>query len=49
VVTDARDGTTLARLDLVLTSIAAGDYLIELVAESNGQEQSTLLAVRVLR
>jgi hypothetical protein len=49
VVSEERGGVTLARVDLALTPIAAGDYLIELIAESNGQEQSTLLAVRVLR
>lgn len=49
VVSEERGNVTLARVDLALTPIAAGDYLIELVAESNGQERSTLLAVRVLR
>lgn len=49
VITDDRGKVTLARLDLVLTPFASGDYLLELTAESNGQERSTLLAVRVLR
>jgi VWFA-related protein len=49
VITDDRGKVTLARLDLVLAPFAAGDYLLELTAESNGQERSTLLAVRVLR
>ena len=49
VITDARGVVTMARLDLVLTPFASGDYLLELTAESNGQERSTLLAVRVLR
>jgi len=49
VITEAREGSTLARVDMTLTSIAAGDYIIELVAESNGSEQTTLLAFRVLR
>lgn len=49
VVSEERGNVTLARVDLALTSIAAGDYLIELIAESNGNEESTLLAVRVLR
>jgi hypothetical protein len=40
---------TLARIDLVLTPLAAGDYLIELVAEGNGEERSSLVAVRVVR
>lgn len=49
VITDARGAVTLARLDLVLTPFASGDYLLEMTAESNGQERSTLLAVRILR
>ncbi len=49
VVTEERGDFTLARVDMTLTSIAAGDYLLELVAEANGEEQSTLLAIRVLR
>ena len=49
VITDDRGKVTLARLDLVLTPFASGDYLLELTAESNGQERSTLLAVRILR
>jgi VWFA-related protein len=49
VVTEERGDMTLTRVDLTLTSIAAGDYLIELLTEANGQEQSTLLAIRVLR
>lgn len=49
VIADDRGRVTLARLDLVLTPFASGDYLLELTAESNGQERSTLLAVRVLR
>ena len=49
VVSEERGGATLARVDMTMTSIAAGDYIIELTAESNGQEQTTLLAIRVLR
>jgi len=40
---------TLARVDLLLTSLASGDYLLELTAASNGQDHKTLLAIRVLR
>ncbi len=49
VVTDEREGHTRARIDLQLSSLATGDYLVELVAESNGPDQSTLLAIRVVR
>jgi VWFA-related protein len=49
VVTEDRGTMTLARLDLTLTSLASGDYLLELTAASNGQDHTTLLAIRVLR
>jgi hypothetical protein len=49
VTTEDRGNVTLARIDLVLTPLAAGDYLIELVAEGNGEERSSLVAVRVVR
>lgn len=49
VVTEERGNVTLARVDLVLTPLAAGDYLIELATESNGEERTTLVAVRVVR
>ncbi len=48
VVPEERSGSTLARVDMTMTSIAAGDYLIEQTTESNGQKQTTLLAIRVL-
>jgi hypothetical protein len=49
VITEARGAFTVARIDLVLTPFASGDYLLELIVEANGQERSTLLAVRILR
>jgi VWFA-related protein len=49
VLTEERGAVTMARLELVLTPFASGDYLLELTAESNGQERSTLVAVRILR
>ncbi|MEO6223123.1 MAG: VWA domain-containing protein [Vicinamibacterales bacterium] len=49
VITEERGNVTLARVDFVLSPLAAGDYLIELIAESNGEERSTLAAVRVVR
>jgi VWFA-related protein len=49
VIADDRGTATLARLDLVLSPFASGDYLLELTAERNGQERATLLAVRILR
>lgn len=47
VVTEERGTLIAARVEFALTPIAAGDYLIELVAEVDGTEQSTLLAVRI--
>jgi VWFA-related protein len=49
VITEERGTVTMARVDLMLTPLAAGDYLIELVAESNGDKRSTLVAIRVVR
>ncbi len=49
VVTERADGRTQVRLDMSLASLAAADYLIEVVAEHDGQEDRTLLAIRVLR
>ena len=49
IVTEERGNVTLVRIDMMLSPFAAGDYLIELVAESSGEEHSTLLAVRVVR
>ncbi len=49
VITEERGNVTLARVDFALSPLAAGDYLIELIAESNGEERSTLAAVRVVR
>jgi hypothetical protein len=49
VVTEERGNVTMARIDFALTPLAAGDYLIELVAEGNGDPTSTLVAVRIVR
>lgn len=49
VVTQEQGTRTLAQLDLPIAALAAGDYLIELTAERNGQEDSTLMAIRVVR
>jgi VWFA-related protein len=49
VTTEERGNVTLARVEFALTPLAAGDYLIELVAQSGSDERSTLVAVRVVR
>lgn len=49
VITEERGNVTLARVEFALTPLAAGDYLIELVAKSGSEERSTLVAVRVVR
>ena len=49
VVTEERGTVTMARVEFPLSPLAAGDYLIELVAGTGADERSTLLAVRIVR
>jgi VWFA-related protein len=49
VVTEERGTVTMARVEFPLSPLAAGDYLIELVAGAGADERSTLLAVRIVR
>jgi hypothetical protein len=49
VITEERGNVTLVRVEFALTPLAAGDYLIELIAGSKGDERSALVAIRVVR
>lgn len=49
VVSEERGTVTMARVEFPLSPLAAGDYLIELVAGAGADERSTLLAVRIVR
>jgi VWFA-related protein len=49
VVTEERGTVTMARVEFPLSPLAAGDYLIELIAGTGAGERSTLLAVRIVR